>query len=109
MRDSMTRREMLLAAGGVTFLGLTWTGAGYVFAPSSEASPDGIPPRPLLYTAAPFIQPGPASRLVENHDTMVVAWQTEDKPATFLVEFGENGAFDRQTSVVRSQPYRMPR
>src|ERR671911_35909 len=104
MSKTMSRREMLLAAGGVTFLGLTWTARGYLFAPTEAAAPDGIPPRPMVYTAAPFIQPGPASKLEDGRDSMVIAWQTEDRPAKFDVEFGENGSIDRKAEVARTQP-----
>ena len=79
MPQSMTRREMLLAAGGVTFLGLTATRGGFCLA--SE-----IPPRKLLYTAQPYIQPGPASKLEDGKETMVVCWQTENRTANFTVE-----------------------
>jgi len=106
MSQSMTRREMLLAAGGVTFLGLTWTARGYVLASENAVDRDGIPPRPLLYTAAPYIQPGPVSKLEDGRDSMVVAWQTEDRPSTFDVMFGENGILDCKAVVVRTQPYR---
>src|SRR5262245_20549247 len=104
--QNLTRRELLLAAGGVTFLGLTRTEAGYILAPTAENAAGSGPARPLVYTAAPYIQPGPASRLVENDDSMAIHWQTEDRPASFTVEYGENGACDRRANVVRSQPYR---
>jgi acid phosphatase type 7 len=109
MSQTMSRREMLLAAGGVTFLGLTWTARGYLFAPTEAAAPDGIPPRPMVYTAAPFIQPGPASKLEDGRDSMVIAWQTENRPAKFNVEFGENGVLNRQAAISRAQPYRSGR
>lgn len=103
--QTMTRREMLAAAGGITYLALQPTADGFAFADAGKISKSG-PPRPLLYTAMPYIQPGPASRLVENDDSMAIHWQTEENPASFVVEFGENGAFDRKAQVVRSQPYK---
>ena len=102
MSQRMTRREMLQAAGGVTFLGLVPVGVGYAVNKASGNDPS----RPLLYTAAPYLQPGPASKLVENADTMAVCWQTEDRPATFVVEFGENGSYQQKAAVTRSKPYR---
>ena len=63
----MTRRELLQAAGGLTFLGLT----------SSAQSADPAQP---LFTALPYLQPGP------NNDTsLIIAWQTDGKPADFRV------------------------
>jgi len=100
MTRPMTRREMLQAAGGVTFLGLTPIGCGYAASTNADD-----PSRPLLYTAAPYIQPGPASKLVENADTMAIQWQTEDRPASFTVEYGENGSFQQRAPVARTKPY----
>src|SRR5688572_9866226 len=98
MPQSMTRREMLLAAGGVTFLGLAATRGGFRL--TAE-----IPPRKLLYTALPYIQPGPASKLEDGKETMAVCWQTEDKPANFTVEFGVGGMLEHRAVIERTKPY----
>lgn len=98
MPQSMNRREMLLAAGGVTFLGLAAVKGGFrLFS--------DIPPRKLLYTALPYIQPGPASRLEDGKETTAVCWQTEDRPANFTVEFGVAGQLDRKAVIERTKPY----
>src|SRR5687767_1883915 len=98
MPQSLTRREMFLAAGGVTFLGLVAARGGF------RLTAD-IPPRKLLYTALPYIQPGPASKLEDGKETMAVCWQTEDKPANFTVEFGIGGKLDQRATIERTKPY----
>jgi hypothetical protein len=104
MREWMTRREMLLAAGGVTFLGLTKVGEAYLFDGEQRRAGE-MPPRKLLYFAAPYLQPGPAGKLEDGRDTMAICWQTEDRPASFAVEFGEGGRFDRGAEVEATKPY----
>jgi len=55
---NLTRRELLQAAGGLTLFG---------------------PPQPI-FTALPYLQPGP-----NNDASLVIAWQTDTRPATFQV------------------------
>lgn len=80
MTPDLTRRELLRAAGGVTFLALLPVGRG-LFA---------LPGEPLVvFTAAPYIQPGATGGpLVEGAESMIVAWQTDDRPGEFVVEYG---------------------
>jgi hypothetical protein len=54
---------------------------------------------PLLYTALPYLQPGPASTLVPGHESVVLAWQTEDRPAEFAVEYGPTTAYGRTATI----------
>lgn len=105
MHRDMSRRELLRAAtraaGGVTFLALVPTGwRRFPFA--LPASPPGAPrrrERPLLFTALPYIQPGPAGTLVPEQESVVVAWQTEDRSADFTVEYGATTAYGQHTAV----------
>ena len=103
MSETMSRREMLQAAGGITFLAAT-VGCRRDDQP---AAPIGTPTpaAPLLYTAAPYLQPGPASKLVDGQESIVVAWQTEDRPAEFGVEFGPFGSYGQKAAITATVPY----
>ena len=90
-----SRRDFLRSAGGVTFLALLPQGPGAFAAPEPAAGP-----RLPLFTVLPYIQPGSQSRLAPGADSMVVAWQTQEAPAEFHVEFGDAGAFERRATVV---------
>ena len=91
----MTRRRFLHLAGGLTFLGLVPIGDGLFQAQAAEAS---LP----LFTAVPYLQPGPAATLTAGADTLVVAWQTEDVPAGFEVSYGPTQACGRTAMVTAS-------
>lgn len=87
---SVTRRELLQSAGGVTFLALAANGKG-AFAldperlkPAESAAPV---PGPLpMFTALPYIQPGPLGPMpADNAESMVLVWQTNNVPADFSV------------------------
>lgn len=80
---ALTRRQVLKAAGGITFLALIPLAERGFFAFAAEEDA-------LLFTAQPYIQPGPKSTLKDGDESMVLAWQTEDKDATFTVEYGES-------------------
>jgi len=91
--DQITRRKFLQIAGGITFLSLTPVGKGVFAGPTTE--------RPLpLFTAIPYIQPGSASLLTEGQDTLVIAWQTQNLPASFEVYYGLGKKFDHSAPVV---------
>jgi len=94
--NQVTRRSFLKFAGGVTFLSLVPTNQGLFAAP---ASGELLP----LFTVVPYIQPGPASKLAANADTLVVAWQTELLPADFEVTYGVSKAYINSATVVRSE------
>jgi hypothetical protein len=95
MSNDISRRELLRAAGGATFLALIPTGRlAFPF-----ALPAVAPDAPLLFTALPYIQPGPNSTLVAGAESVVVAWQTENVPRAFTVEYGATTGFGRQGAV----------
>ena len=107
---TISRRDLLRAAGraagGVTFLALVptgWHAFPFVLppAPPDGAPPDGHPPvdRPLLFTALPYIQPGPRGRLEPDRESVVVAWQTEDRAAAFRIEYGPTRDYGRRAPV----------
>ena len=83
---------MLKAAGGITFLALTPLAERgfFAFAASDET---------LLFTAQPYIQPGPKGPLKEGDEAIILAWQTEDKEAAFAVEYGETAAAFQKAPV----------
>ncbi len=95
MSTDISRREMLRAAGGATFLALIPTGRlAFPFALPSLASDP-----PLLFTALPYIQPGPNSTLVAGAESVVIAWQTEHKPRDFTVEYGPTTQYGHRAAV----------
>ena len=84
----LTRRDMMAAAGGL-FL-VPWAEAEAV-AGAAQAPAKTPPP---LFTALPYLQPG-----TDGPAGMVVAWQTDDKPAQFLVEVDGQPAIAPERSV----------
>ncbi|MGC4047313.1 MAG: metallophosphoesterase [Armatimonas sp.] len=72
----MTRRRLLEAVGGLTFLALVPVERGW-------AADDA----PVLFTALPYLQPGyQGGPVVDGQEQIVVAWQTDNRPAEFIVE-----------------------
>jgi hypothetical protein len=88
----VSRRDFLRSAGGVTVLALTPFGDGLF------AAPAGNGPRLPFFTVVPYVQPGNNSRLVEGHESVVVAWQTLDGVADFGVEWGETERYGRMAA-----------
>jgi len=94
MTHDITRREMLKAAGGATFLALIPTGRlAFPFALPSASD------APLLFTALPYIQPGPGSTLVPGQESVVIAWQTEAQRRDFIVDYGPTTAYGKRATV----------
>lgn len=95
MINQISRRRFLRIAGGITYLAFLQDEQG-LFA----ATPAGSQlPR---FTVLPYIQPGPASALVEDHDSLTVAWQMEDGPADFAVTFGLDKTYRSTAKIVRA-------
>lgn len=96
---SLTRRQLLQAAGGVTFVALAPTRSG-LFIPAFASSRTAAVPPPLpLFTALPYIQPGPAgSKLTEGKESIVVAWQTNYLPAQYTLVYGLT-SLDQQATI----------
>jgi len=97
--SNLSRRHFLKSAGGVTFLALTPVGRG-LFAATTPSALKAAPP---VFTALPYIQPGNHSNLVPGQEGLVVTWQTEAKPADFLVEFGEKSPSGSTAPVTRNE------
>lgn len=93
--SSLSRRQLLQAAGGVTLLSLvprivSAEPAAYVYDFPQITEGQGTPP---TFTALPYLQPGPsASKLLDRAESIVIAWQTNNVPAEYEVTFGENAA-----------------
>jgi acid phosphatase type 7 len=112
----MSRRELLHAAGGFTFLALLPVGTGgFLAATDAAAQPaaapapgpgpgpgNELPPPPLLYTALPYIQPGPDGLMTNGGESMLLAWQTEDRDAEFTVDYGPTMTHTRRAPVTTS-------
>lgn len=95
MSSDLSRRDLLRAAGGATFLALIPTGRlTFPFALPAVASDE-----PLLFTALPYIQPGANSGLIAGAESVVIAWQTERKPREFTVEYGPTMQYGRRAAV----------
>src|SRR5215831_14965254 len=97
MTSVLTRRDFLKSAGGITALALTPFGDRVFAAPAANG------PRLPLFTALPYLQPGPNSRFVDGRESMVVAWQTLEGAADFVVEYGDTEAYGR-SAVCQSLP-----
>ncbi|HTQ09110.1 MAG TPA: metallophosphoesterase [Fimbriimonadaceae bacterium] len=89
--SNLSRRQLLQAAGGVTLLTLVPRLTTAESEPKTYELPAPTPGkgRPPVFTALPYLQPGPASKLVSGDESIVIAWQTDDLPADFEVSYGE--------------------
>lgn len=82
MPDSLNRRALLQAAGGVTFLALAPAERGFALPPSNSGA------RQPLFTALPYLQPGPG-----DDASLALCWQTDDLTAEFQVTVSGVGTF----------------
>ena len=91
--NRLSRRQLLQAAGGVTLLALVPRIGSSTETPTYELPiREDASGRPPIFTALPYLQPGPdSSKLVEGQESIVIAWQTDDTPANFKVEYGQGG------------------
>jgi hypothetical protein len=95
MNGEISRRELLKAAGGLTFLALVPVARGrFALEPSVRFRGD-LP----LFTALPYVQPGNNSRLVQGEERMVLAWQTDAKAADFTVVYGTSAKYGKNAEV----------
>jgi hypothetical protein len=99
MSADISRRDLLKAAGGLTFLALVPVSRGR-FALGSLPVLEAEPP---LFTALPYVQPGDNSRLVADQERLVLAWQTDATPADFHVVFGPTARYGRTAEVTVSR------
>jgi hypothetical protein len=75
----LSRRALLRAAGGLSFLALVPDERGF-------AAHGAFGEAPPLFTALPYLQPGPdGGPLVDGQESVLVVWQTDDRPAAFSV------------------------
>jgi hypothetical protein len=94
----LSRRDFLRSAGGITFLALTPMGRG-LFAAFAPLKPLSLP----IFTALPYLQPGPEAGLVEGSEIVRLAWQTLQTPAEFTAEFGRDRNYGRTTAISRAE------
>ena len=93
--SNLTRRRFLQSAGGLSFLALTPVARNLFAAPQNANSP--------LFTAMPYIQPGENSALIQDAESVVIAWQTQAQPAQFRCEFGPTERYGRTAPIERTQ------
>ena len=91
-----SRRQFLRSAGGITFLALAPLGRGLFGAPWIK--PLTVP----VFTALPYIQPGPEGKLVPDAEVVRLVWQTEQHEAQFDVEFGRDDRYGQKADIARS-------
>jgi acid phosphatase type 7 len=102
MNAPFTRRQFLRSAGGITFLALSPVGRG-LFAAGAPIRPLSVP----IFTALPYVQPGPESRLLPDREVVRLAWQTIQREAKFEVHFGRDESFAQSAEIARtSRDYR---
>ena len=95
MNGEISRRDLLKAAGGLTFLALVPVTRGrFALEPALRLGGD-LP----LFTALPYVQPGNNSRLVQDEERMVLAWQTDAKAADFTVVYGTSARYGKNAEV----------
>lgn len=100
---SLTRRELLRAAGGVTFSAFFPLAPGAFAARLNETSE--LPPLPV-FTALPYLQPGAnGHKLVDGQESLVVAWQTNGVSAQFDVEYGADKSLGNKATVTKQVRY----
>lgn len=99
MNGEISRRELLKAAGGLTFLALIPTTCGRFVLETALRLGTDLP----LITALPYVQPGNNSRLVQGAERMILAWQTEAKPLDFNVVYGPTATYGRRAEVTVSR------
>src|SRR5262249_30640829 len=95
MSGNISRRDILKAAGGLTFLALVPVTRGR-FAFTSLPRLDAEPP---VFTALPYVQPGDNSRLVADQERVILAWQTDATPADFRVRFGLTPKYGHEAEI----------
>ena len=94
MGADISRRDLLKAAGGLTFLALVPASRGrFVLEPSGCTR--GQP----VFTALPYVQPGNNSRLLTDQEQSVLAWQTDQSPADFTVVYGRSRRYGHAARV----------
>ena len=94
----LSRRQILQAAGGITFLATLPTLGR---AEPTEPSTPGVKKAKLfpVFTALPYLQPGAPSKLVEGQEEITIAWQTDAVPMEFTLTYGENDFTETATIV----------
>ena len=112
----LSRRQLLQAAGGITFLALVPNGKGAFALPQDAPAPKGKKPKrtpsgppsdaPPIFTALPYLQPGPTGHaLVEGAEAVILAWQTDARPATFEVKVKGDGATEAALAPNRTERF----
>lgn len=101
---SFSRRQLLQAAGGITFSALIPLRQGAFAAAFDPAKNSGNLPVLPVFTALPYLQPGTAgSKLVDGQEAVVVAWQTHGVGATFDLEYSPANQATRKAEISRRE------
>ncbi|HTB62549.1 MAG TPA: metallophosphoesterase [Opitutales bacterium] len=97
MTANFSRRQFLRSAGGLTFLAFTPAGRG-LFAAAAPLKPLNVP----IFLALPYIQPGPNAGLLPGAEVIRLAWQTEQRDADFVAEFGRDEDYGAKADITRT-------
>ena len=110
MTDTLTlsRRRLLEAAGGITFLALVPNGRGAFALPKSAEPMLRTAPAPPVFTALPYLQPGPGGGpLIDGAESVVLSWQTNAVSADYAISVAPSGSrdFRRVPPPVRTERF----
>jgi hypothetical protein len=95
-QTALSRRRLLQAAGGITFLAVRPDGR----ITEAAAAPVAAGAPPPVFRALPYLQPGAdGTVLKDGAESLVLAWLTNRLPATFEVTWGKKGAGYNQGPV----------
>ena len=95
--SQLTRRQFLHSAGGVTFLALVPSGAACSPRPTARAA--SLP----RFTALPYVQPGPSSRLVEGRRRSSSPGRRKARPPTSRWTTGRRNSTARRLPPARTE------
>jgi len=100
------RRELLQAAGGITFLALTRNAEGLFESRQKPFDARHVHSPLPVFTAPPYLQPGQnGSKLTPGEESIVIAWQTNGVHADYKLVYGATTSLNKTatiTSAVRS-------
>ena len=107
MSETISRRRLLQAAGGITFLALVPNGRGAFAVDLKALRENAAPAGPMpLFTALPYLQAGAkGTTLRDGDESLVIAWQTDRRPADFQVLVSGKGMNGKAVVPARTERF----